>query len=179
MSRPNGGSLYPCLAFYSKLDTLLANTHVIILNTFRRIFLQLGSQNCSPFWSKMKYLIYWIDCHETGDIQGPQRMNLADFGVTPHPRPTWPAQGKKTVLVYIWECVCFPFSVFRNGDLLCPPFRFIIPRTMRQDLEQILGLVTEKVSLRTGAVRRSATAAYTHTHTYAHTNTEGYPVDII
>uniref|UniRef100_A0A665V017 Doublecortin domain containing 2B n=1 Tax=Echeneis naucrates TaxID=173247 RepID=A0A665V017_ECHNA len=46
-----------------------------------------------------------------------------------------------------------PF-VFRNGDLLCPPFRFIIPRTMQQDLEQILSLVTEKVSLRTGAVRR-------------------------
>lgn len=48
-------------------------------------------------------------------------------------------------------------SVFRNGDLLCPPFRFIIPRSMRQDLEQILSLVTEKVSLRTGAVRRSVT----------------------
>ncbi|KAL3049322.1 hypothetical protein OYC64_008729 [Pagothenia borchgrevinki] len=44
--------------------------------------------------------------------------------------------------------------VFRNGDLLCPPFRFIIPRSMQQDLEQILILVTEKVSLRTGAVRR-------------------------
>lgn len=49
------------------------------------------------------------------------------------------------------------FSVFRNGDLLCPPFRLIIPRSMRQDLEQILSLVTEKVSLRTGAVRRSVT----------------------
>ncbi|KAJ4938852.1 hypothetical protein JOQ06_028318 [Pogonophryne albipinna] len=45
-------------------------------------------------------------------------------------------------------------NVFRNGDLLCPPFRFIIPRSMQQDLEQILSLVTEKVSLRTGAVRR-------------------------
>ncbi|XP_055087266.1 doublecortin domain-containing protein 2B [Periophthalmus magnuspinnatus] len=44
--------------------------------------------------------------------------------------------------------------VFRNGDLLCPPFRFIIPRNMQQDLEQILSLVTDKVSLRTGAVRR-------------------------
>uniref|UniRef100_A0A8C5GIJ3 Doublecortin domain-containing protein 2-like n=1 Tax=Gouania willdenowi TaxID=441366 RepID=A0A8C5GIJ3_GOUWI len=44
--------------------------------------------------------------------------------------------------------------VFRNGDLLCPPFRFIIPRTMLQDLEQVLSLVTEKVNLRTGAVRR-------------------------
>uniref|UniRef100_A0A4W6F4F7 Doublecortin domain containing 2B n=1 Tax=Lates calcarifer TaxID=8187 RepID=A0A4W6F4F7_LATCA len=48
----------------------------------------------------------------------------------------------------------FLFSVFRNGDPLCPPFRFIIPRSMQQDLEQILSLVTEKVSLRTGAVRR-------------------------
>uniref|UniRef100_A0A3Q4IBH8 Doublecortin domain containing 2B n=1 Tax=Neolamprologus brichardi TaxID=32507 RepID=A0A3Q4IBH8_NEOBR len=46
------------------------------------------------------------------------------------------------------------FSVFRNGDLLCPPFRFIIPRSMQQDLDQILSLITEKVSLRTGAVRR-------------------------
>ncbi|CAL9686564.1 unnamed protein product [Knipowitschia caucasica] len=44
--------------------------------------------------------------------------------------------------------------VFRNGDLLCPPFRFIIPRNMQQDLDQILGVVTDKVSLRTGAVRR-------------------------
>lgn len=49
----------------------------------------------------------------------------------------------------------FSSSVFRNGDLLCPPFRFIIPRSMRQELEQILSLITEKVSLRTGAVRRS------------------------
>uniref|UniRef100_A0A3B4A926 Doublecortin domain-containing protein n=1 Tax=Periophthalmus magnuspinnatus TaxID=409849 RepID=A0A3B4A926_9GOBI len=48
----------------------------------------------------------------------------------------------------------YSFSVFRNGDLLCPPFRFIIPRNMQQDLEQILSLVTDKVSLRTGAVRR-------------------------
>uniref|UniRef100_A0A3B3X1M9 Doublecortin domain-containing protein n=1 Tax=Poecilia mexicana TaxID=48701 RepID=A0A3B3X1M9_9TELE len=45
-------------------------------------------------------------------------------------------------------------SVFRNGDLLCPPFRFIIPRSLQQDLDQILSLITEKVSLRTGAVRR-------------------------
>uniref|UniRef100_A0A3Q2D3J3 Doublecortin domain containing 2B n=1 Tax=Cyprinodon variegatus TaxID=28743 RepID=A0A3Q2D3J3_CYPVA len=36
-------------------------------------------------------------------------------------------------------------DVFRNGDLLCPPFRFIIPRSMQQDLDQILSLVTEKV----------------------------------
>lgn len=57
----------------------------------------------------------------------------------------------------------FSHSVFRNGDLLCPPFRFIIPRSMRQELGQILSLITEKVSLRTGAVRRSvALTAVTH-----------------
>uniref|UniRef100_A0A3P8TLE9 Doublecortin domain containing 2B n=1 Tax=Amphiprion percula TaxID=161767 RepID=A0A3P8TLE9_AMPPE len=55
------------------------------------------------------------------------------------------------------KCRTFHYRhhVFRNGDLLCPPFRFIIPRSMQQDLEQILSLITEKVSLRTGAVRRS------------------------
>ncbi|KAM9777538.1 doublecortin domain-containing protein 2B [Neosynchiropus ocellatus] len=47
--------------------------------------------------------------------------------------------------------------VFRNGDLLCSPFRFIIPRSLQQDLELILSLVSEKVSLRTGAVRRLCT----------------------
>uniref|UniRef100_A0A8D0AMH0 Doublecortin domain containing 2B n=1 Tax=Sander lucioperca TaxID=283035 RepID=A0A8D0AMH0_SANLU len=59
---------------------------------------------------------------------------------------------KKNICNYVK--LSFLFSVFRNGDLLCPPFRFILPRSMRQDLEQILSLVTEKVSLRTGAVRR-------------------------
>ncbi|KAM7375971.1 hypothetical protein PAMP_005725 [Pampus punctatissimus] len=63
-------------------------------------------------------------------------------------RPNVSAKWKKFIPV---PCI---IHVFRNGDLLCPPFRFIIPRSMQQDLEQILSLVTEKVSLRTGAVRR-------------------------
>ncbi|XP_076021713.1 doublecortin domain-containing protein 2B [Genypterus blacodes] len=63
-------------------------------------------------------------------------------------RPNVSAKWRKYVPV---PCI---LHVFRNGDILCPPFRFIIPRSMRQDLEQILSLVTEKVSLRTGAVRR-------------------------
>eukprot|EP00063_Salmo_salar_P090731 XP_014065566.1 PREDICTED: doublecortin domain-containing protein 2B isoform X2 [Salmo salar] len=37
------------------------------------------------------------------------------------------------------------------------PFRFIIPRTWQRDLDQILGLITEKANLRTGAVRRLCT----------------------
>lgn len=86
---------------------------------------------------------------------------------------SWPM----TVSVYMYYILFFIllFSVFRNGDLLCPPFRFIIPRSMRQDLEQILSLVTEKVSLRTGAVRRWVTL----TDTVTHTNRERNPADEI
>nr|XP_015825382.2 doublecortin domain-containing protein 2B isoform X3 [Nothobranchius furzeri] len=63
-------------------------------------------------------------------------------------RPNVSAKWRKFIPV---PCI---IHVFRNGDLLSPPFRFIIPRTMQQGLEQILSLITEKVSLRTGAVRR-------------------------
>ncbi|XP_030614981.1 doublecortin domain-containing protein 2B isoform X2 [Archocentrus centrarchus] len=63
-------------------------------------------------------------------------------------RPNVSAKWRKFIPL---PCI---IHVFRNGDLLCPPFRFIIPRSMQQDLDQILSLITEKVSLRTGAVRR-------------------------
>ncbi|KAM9356295.1 doublecortin domain-containing protein 2B [Pholidichthys leucotaenia] len=63
-------------------------------------------------------------------------------------RPNVSAKWRKFIPL---PCI---IHVFRNGDLLCPPFRFIIPRSMQQDLEQILSLITEKVNLRTGAVRR-------------------------
>ncbi|XP_056151371.1 doublecortin domain-containing protein 2B [Lampris incognitus] len=63
-------------------------------------------------------------------------------------RPNVSAKWRKFIPV---PCI---IHVFRNGDPLCPPFRFIIPRSLQQDLEQILSLVTEKVSLRSGAVRR-------------------------
>ncbi|CAL8285102.1 unnamed protein product [Lota lota] len=63
-------------------------------------------------------------------------------------RPNVSAKWRKIIPI---PCI---IHVFRNGDLLCPPFRFIIPRSMQHDLEQILRMVTEKASLRTGAVRR-------------------------
>uniref|UniRef100_A0A8C7ZML4 Doublecortin domain containing 2B n=1 Tax=Oryzias sinensis TaxID=183150 RepID=A0A8C7ZML4_9TELE len=64
----------------------------------------------------------------------------------------------QTFIYLFFTVICFvSFSVFRNGDLLCAPLRFLIPRSMRQDLEQILCVISEKVNLRTGAVRRSET----------------------
>ncbi|XP_062252823.1 doublecortin domain-containing protein 2B [Platichthys flesus] len=63
-------------------------------------------------------------------------------------RPNVSAKWRKFIPL---PCI---IHVFRNGDILCPPFRFIIPRSTQQDLEQVLSLVTEKVCLRTGAVRR-------------------------
>eukprot|EP00066_Takifugu_rubripes_P028544 XP_011617810.1 PREDICTED: doublecortin domain-containing protein 2B [Takifugu rubripes] len=92
-----------------------------------------------------------------------KKMDYLNMGVKKHPtareetqakvipRPNVSAKWRKFIPV---PCI---LHVFRNGDLLCPPFRFIIPRSMRQDLEQILGLITDKVSLRTGAVRRLCT----------------------
>ncbi|XP_052006958.1 doublecortin domain-containing protein 2B [Xyrauchen texanus] len=48
-------------------------------------------------------------------------------------------------------------NVFRNGDILSPTMRLIIPRHMQKNLEQILSLISEKAMLRTGAVRRLCT----------------------
>ncbi|XP_032900646.1 doublecortin domain-containing protein 2B [Amblyraja radiata] len=54
------------------------------------------------------------------------------------------------------KCIHMPciVNIFRNGDLLSPPFRLIIPKHVMSDWEQILALVTEKANIRTGAVRR-------------------------
>ncbi|KAI3367647.1 hypothetical protein L3Q82_026488, partial [Scortum barcoo] len=104
--------------------------------------LQTGAQYVAAGFEKFKKLDYL----HTGTKKQPAAREEAQAKVTQ--RPNVSAKWRRFIPV---PCI---IHVFRNGDLLCPPFRFIIPRTMRQDLEQILSLVTEKVSLRTGAVRR-------------------------
>ncbi|XP_038650751.1 doublecortin domain-containing protein 2B isoform X2 [Scyliorhinus canicula] len=44
--------------------------------------------------------------------------------------------------------------IFRNGDLLNPPFRLIIPKHVMTNWDKILAMITEKANIRTGAVRR-------------------------
>ncbi|KAM9341533.1 doublecortin domain-containing protein 2B [Symphorus nematophorus] len=104
--------------------------------------LQTGAQYVAAGFEKFKKLDYL----NTGTKKQPAAREETQAKVTQ--RPNVSAKWRKFIPV---PCI---LHVFRNGDLLCPPFRFIIPRSMQQDLEQILSLVTEKVSLRTGAVRR-------------------------
>ncbi|KAJ8289438.1 hypothetical protein GJAV_G00001320 [Gymnothorax javanicus] len=66
-------------------------------------------------------------------------------------RPNVSAKWSKAVHL---PCI---IHVFRNGDPLSPPLKFIIPRSTLQDMEQVLNMVSEKASLRTGAVRRLCT----------------------
>nr|XP_061824244.1 doublecortin domain-containing protein 2-like isoform X1 [Nerophis lumbriciformis] len=104
--------------------------------------LQTGAQYVAAGFEKFKKLDYV----NTGVKKQPAVRDDAQGKVIQ--RPNVSAKWRKFVPV---PCI---IHVFRNGDPLCPPFRFIIPRSMQKDLEQILSLVTEKVSLRTGAVRR-------------------------
>ncbi|XP_041809618.1 doublecortin domain-containing protein 2B [Chelmon rostratus] len=104
--------------------------------------LQTGAQYVAAGFERFKKLDYL----NTGVKKHPAAREETQAKVTQ--RPNVSAKWRKFIPV---PCI---LHVFRNGDLLCAPFRFIIPRSMRQDLEQILSLVTEKVSLRTGAVRR-------------------------
>ncbi|KAM9320114.1 doublecortin domain-containing protein 2B [Gastrophryne carolinensis] len=47
--------------------------------------------------------------------------------------------------------------VFRNGDLLTPPIRVLIPPSILKEWELVLTLLTEKANLYSGAVRRICT----------------------
>ncbi|XP_063168346.1 doublecortin domain-containing protein 2B [Candoia aspera] len=44
--------------------------------------------------------------------------------------------------------------IFRNGDLLSPPFRMILTRSTLQEWNLVLSLLSEKANLRTGAVKK-------------------------
>ncbi|KAK6304150.1 hypothetical protein J4Q44_G00247360 [Coregonus suidteri] len=107
--------------------------------------LQTGAQYVAAGFERFKKLDYL----NTGLKKQPVHREGAQ-AILLH-RPNVSAKWRKYIPL---PCI---INVFRNGDLLCLPFRFIIPRTWQHDLDQILGLVTEKANLRTGAVRRLCT----------------------
>ncbi|XP_064783044.1 doublecortin domain-containing protein 2B isoform X2 [Oncorhynchus masou masou] len=108
--------------------------------------LQTGAQYVAAGFERFKKLDYL----NTGLKKQPEPMGEGARARLLH-RPNVSAKWRKYIPL---PCI---IHVFRNEDLRCSPFRFIIPRTWQHDLDQILGLVTEKASLRTGAVRRLCT----------------------
>ncbi|XP_067336459.1 doublecortin domain-containing protein 2B [Channa argus] len=104
--------------------------------------LQTGAQYVAAGFEKFKKLDYL----NTGAKKQPVAREENQHKVTQ--RQNTSAKWRRLIPI---PCI---IHVFRNGDLLCPPFRFIIPRNMQQNLEQILTVVSERVNLRTGAVRR-------------------------
>ncbi|XP_028843787.1 doublecortin domain-containing protein 2B isoform X2 [Denticeps clupeoides] len=108
--------------------------------------LQTGSHYVAAGYERFKKLDYL-----NAGVKKPPGVQAERPQVKAVVRPGVEARWRKMVPL---PCI---IRVFRNGDALGAPLRFIIPRHTQQDLEQVLSLVTEKAALRTGAVRRLCT----------------------
>ncbi|XP_039184874.1 doublecortin domain-containing protein 2B isoform X2 [Crotalus tigris] len=69
----------------------------------------------------------------------------------------YPGMPQKVMVTAGWKrqtnlpCV---IHVFRNGDLLSPPFRMVLARGALQEWGTVLGRLSEKANLRSGAVKK-------------------------
>ncbi|XP_016132416.1 doublecortin domain-containing protein 2B isoform X2 [Sinocyclocheilus grahami] len=106
--------------------------------------LQQGAQYVAAGFERFKKLDYL----SAGLKKGPLCRVVEPAQVKMLVRPNVSAKWRKAITLP------FIIHVFRNGDVLSPAMRLIIPRHMQKNLEQILSLISEKAMLRTGAVRR-------------------------
>lgn len=109
--------------------------------------LQQGAQYVAAGSERFKKLDYL----SAGLKKGPMFRAVEPTQAKALVRPNVSAKWRKVITL---PCI---IHVFRNGDVLSPAMRLIIPRHMKKNLEQILSLISEKAMLRTGAVRRLCT----------------------
>uniref|UniRef100_A0A9J8A034 Doublecortin domain containing 2B n=2 Tax=Cyprinus carpio TaxID=7962 RepID=A0A9J8A034_CYPCA len=109
--------------------------------------LQQGAQYVAAGFERFKKLDYLT----SGLKKGPLCRAVEPAQAKALFRPNVSAKWRKAITL---PCI---IHVFRNGDILSPAMRLIIPHHMQKNLEQILSLISEKAMLRTGAVRRLCT----------------------
>ncbi|XP_030626687.1 doublecortin domain-containing protein 2C-like [Chanos chanos] len=81
-------------------------------------------------------------------LRKPNQKKSEEIKPVVHSRIIAPARWKK------FGHESCAINVFTNGDILVPPVRILIPKFTLRSWEKVLAMVTEKVQLRTGAVRR-------------------------
>lgn len=84
---------------------------------------------------------------------------MKEFGGNRHTEglQKYPAISRRASVLERWKRqvnVPFVIHVFRNGDLLSPAFRLVLPKSVLQEWNTVLHLLSEKANLRTGAVRK-------------------------
>ncbi|CAI5781826.1 domain-containing 2B isoform X1 [Podarcis lilfordi] len=108
--------------------------------------LQNGCQYIAGGFERFKRLDYLNPGMK--QLDGNQKKDrVQSYPVIPQKMPVstqWRKQANLPCIIH----------VFRNGDLLSPPFRLILNKSTLQEWSAVLSILSIKANLRTGAVRR-------------------------